>query len=99
MVQEGSPTSQETGSDQITSKPDLDNSPHQDDQDGPPPMSDQSIEDIMHVFQAQLNFEGHQCVNMLQRYHISQAQASKFGSLVDRGANRGLAGSDARVLS
>ncbi|KAL7578084.1 hypothetical protein ACA910_015017 [Epithemia clementina (nom. ined.)] len=94
MVHEGSPTSKETGSDQITSEPDLDNSPHQDDQDGPPPMSDQSIEDIMHVFQAQLNFEGHQCVNMLQRYHISHAQASKFGSLVDRGANGGLAGSD-----
>ncbi|KAL7562631.1 hypothetical protein ACA910_002532 [Epithemia clementina (nom. ined.)] len=53
----------------------------------------------MHVFQAQLNFEGQKCVNMLQRYHISQAQASKFGSLVDRGANGGLAGSDVRVLS
>ncbi|KAL7573384.1 hypothetical protein ACA910_006493 [Epithemia clementina (nom. ined.)] len=94
MVHEESPTSQETGSDQITSEPDLDNSPHQDDQDGQSPMSDQSIEDIMHVFQAQLNFEGHQRVNMLQRYHISQAQASKFGCLVDRGANGGLAGSD-----
>ncbi|KAL7571369.1 hypothetical protein ACA910_007681 [Epithemia clementina (nom. ined.)] len=99
MVHEGSPTSQETGSDQTTSEPDLDKSPHQDDQDGQSPMSDPSIEDIMHVFQAQLNFEGHQRVNMLQRYHISQAQASKFGSLVDRGANGGLAGSDVRVLS
>ena len=32
-------------------------------------------------------------------YHISQASQAKHGSLVDRGANGGLAGSDARILS
>ena len=32
-------------------------------------------------------------------YHVAQANQAKHGSLVDRGANGGLAGSDVRVLS
>ena len=32
-------------------------------------------------------------------YHVAQANQAKHGSLVDRGANGGLAGSDIRVLS
>ena len=32
-------------------------------------------------------------------YHVAQAKQAKHGSLVDRGANGGLAGSDVRVLS
>ena len=32
-------------------------------------------------------------------YHITQASQAKHGSLVDRGANGGLAGSDMRILS
>ena len=32
-------------------------------------------------------------------YHVAQANQAKHGSLVDRGANRGLTGSDVRVLS
>ena len=32
-------------------------------------------------------------------YHIAQASQAKHGSLVDRGANGGLAGSDVRNLS
>ena len=32
-------------------------------------------------------------------YHIAQASKAKHGSLVDRGANGGLAGSDVRILS
>ena len=32
-------------------------------------------------------------------YHIAQASQAKHGSLVDRGANVGLAGSDVRILS
>ena len=32
-------------------------------------------------------------------YHVAQAKQAKYGSLVDRGANGGLAGSDVRVLS
>ena len=32
-------------------------------------------------------------------YHVAQASQAKHGSLVDRGANGGLAGSDVRILS
>ena len=32
-------------------------------------------------------------------YHVAQAQQAKHGSLVNRGANGGLAGSDVRILS
>ena len=32
-------------------------------------------------------------------YHVAQAKQAKHGSLVDRGANGGLAGSDVRVVS
>ena len=32
-------------------------------------------------------------------YHIAQASQAKHGSLADRGANGGLAGSDVRILS
>ena len=31
-------------------------------------------------------------------YHIAQASQAKHGSLVDKGANGGLAGSDVRIL-
>ena len=32
-------------------------------------------------------------------YDVAQASQAKYGSLVDRGANGGLAGSDVRILS
>ena len=32
-------------------------------------------------------------------YHVAEASQAKHGSLVDRGANGGLAGSDVRILS
>ena len=32
-------------------------------------------------------------------YHVAQASQANYGSLVDRGANGGLAGSDVRILS
>ena len=32
-------------------------------------------------------------------YHVAQASQAKHGSLVDRGANGGLAGSDVRIIS
>ena len=35
---------------------------------------------------------------MVSSYHISKHSASSYGSLVDRGANGGLAGADVRVL-
>ena len=41
----------------------------------------------------------HRQMNAHITYHVAQAKQAKHGSLVDRGANGGLAGSDARVLS
>ena len=38
-------------------------------------------------------------INQHFTYHIAQASQAKHGSLVDRGANGGLAGSDVRILS
>ena len=38
-------------------------------------------------------------INAHITYHVAQAKQAKLGSLVDRGANGGLAGSDVRVLS
>ena len=38
-------------------------------------------------------------INYYYTYHVSQASQAKHGSLVDRGANGGLAGSDVRILS
>ena len=32
-------------------------------------------------------------------YHVAEAKQAQHGSLVDRGANGGLAGSDVRILS
>ncbi len=37
-------------------------------------------------------------VNMTKHYHVSKHSSSTYGSLVDRGANGGLAGADVRVL-
>ena len=38
-------------------------------------------------------------INMCRIYHISKHKSSSLGSLIDRGANGGLAGGDVRVLS
>ena len=38
-------------------------------------------------------------INYHFTYHIAQASQAQYGSLVDRGANGGLAGSDVRILS
>ena len=38
-------------------------------------------------------------INHHYTYHIAQASQAKYGSLIDRGANGGLAGSDVRILS
>ena len=43
-----------------------------------------------------------QSINSVQThlfYHLAQAKQAQNGSLVDRGANGGLAGSDVRILS
>ena len=44
----------------------------------------------------------HQSINSVHIhlfYHVAQAKQAQHGSLVDRGANGGLAGSDVRALS
>ena len=38
-------------------------------------------------------------INHHYTYHVAQASQANHGSLVDRGANGGLAGSDVRILS
>ena len=38
-------------------------------------------------------------INNHYTYHVAQSSEAKHGSLVDRGANGGLAGSDVRILS
>ena len=38
-------------------------------------------------------------INHHYTYHVAQASQAKHGSLVDRGANSGLSGSDVRILS
>ena len=54
-------------------------------------MQDTDIEDL-------LKTHGQYSANMASTYHISKHSASSYGSLVDRGANGGLAGSDVHVL-
>ena len=55
------------------------------------PMQDTNIEDL-------LDTHGEYSANMASTYHISKHSASSYGSLVDRGANGGVAGSDVCVL-
>ena len=37
-------------------------------------------------------------INKTSIYHVSKHSSSHYGSLIDRGANGGLAGSDVRIL-
>ena len=37
-------------------------------------------------------------INKTHIYHVSKHSSSHYGSLIDRGANGGLAGSDVRIL-
>ena len=54
-------------------------------------MQDSHIEDL-------LEKHGHYSAKMASTYHISNHSASSYGSLVDRGANGGLAGADVHNL-
>ena len=54
-------------------------------------MQDSDIEDLLETHTPYT-------VNMASTYHISNHAASSYGSLVDRGANGGLAGADVHVL-
>ena len=55
------------------------------------PMVNSDIEDLLET-------HGHYSGKITSTYHISTHSASSYGSLVDRGANGGLAGADVHVL-
>ena len=54
-------------------------------------MQDSEIEDLLEA-------HGHYSAKLASTYHISKHSASSYLSLVDRGANGGLAGADLHVL-
>ena len=65
--------------------------------------SDDQLDQVLHTYQAYQesqsdNEKPHTQINAHITYHVAQAQNSKHGSLVGRGANGGLAGSDVRIL-
>ena len=68
-------------------EPDLENHFNE----GSYPMQDSDIEDLLETHTPYT-------VNMASTCHISKHSASSYGSLVDRGANGGLAGTDVCVL-
>ena len=68
-------------------EPDLENHFLED----PYPMQDTDIENL-------LEKHGQYSANITSTYHISKHSASSYGSLVDRGANGGLAGADVCIL-
>ena len=65
--------------------------------------SDDQLDQVLQTYQAYQesqsdNEKPHTQINAHITYHVAQAQNSKHGSLVDRGANGGLEGSDVRIL-
>ena len=66
--------------------------------------SDDQLDQVLQTYQAYQesqsgNEKPHRQMNAHITYHVAQAQHAKHGSLVARGANGGLAGSDVRILS
>ena len=66
--------------------------------------SDDQLDQVLQTYQAYHELQSetetpHRQMNAHITYHVAQAKQAKHGSLVDRGANGGLAGSDVRVLS
>ena len=66
--------------------------------------SDDQLNQVLQTYQAYQETQSetetpHRQMNAHITYHVAQANQAKHGSLVDRGANGGLAGSDVRVLS
>ena len=66
--------------------------------------SEVQLDQVLHTYQAYQQSQSetetpHRQMNAYITYHVAQAKQAKHGSLVDRGANGGLAGSDVRVLS
>ncbi|KAL7574030.1 hypothetical protein ACA910_015609 [Epithemia clementina (nom. ined.)] len=66
-------------------------------------INDDTITNMMQAYQTKLSRSSKPSrpreIKMAAHYHVAHAQASRFGSLVDRGANGGLAGADVRILS
>ena len=66
--------------------------------------SDDQLDQVLQTYQAYQESQSdnetpHTQINAHITYHVAQAQHAKHSSLVDRGANGGLAGSDVRILS
>ena len=66
--------------------------------------SEDQLDQVLQTYQAYHESQSdtetpHRQMNAHITYHVAQAKHTKHGSLVDRGANGGLAGSDLRVLS
>ena len=62
--------------------------------------SDDQLDQVLQYHESQSETEmPHRQMNAHITYHVAQANQTEHGSLVDRGANGGLAGSDVRVLS
>ena len=66
--------------------------------------SDDQLDHVLHTYQAYQETQSEsktptRQMNAHITYHVAQSNQEKHGSLVDRGANGGFAGSDVRVLS
>ena len=62
--------------------------------------SDDQLDQVLQTYQAYSESQSSTTkLNPHIIYHVAQANQAKHGSLFDRGANSGLAGSDVRVLS
>ena len=66
--------------------------------------SDDQLHQVLQTYQAYQETQSetetpHRQMNAHITYHVAQASQAKHGSLVESGANGGLAGSDLRVLS
>ena len=66
--------------------------------------SEDQLDQVLQTYQAYYKSQSdtetpHRQMNAHITYRVTQAKQTKHGSLVDRGANGGLAGSDVRVLS
>ena len=66
--------------------------------------SDNQLDQVLQTYQAYQQTQSetetpHKQMSAHITYHVAQANQAKHGSLVDRGANGGLAGSDVRVCS
>ena len=77
----------EVADDPDNPEPDLENQFHEESY----PMQDTAIEDLLET-------HSQYSTNMASTYPISKHSASSYGSLVDRGANGGLARADVCVL-